>query len=166
MFKRKDFTVITIEVDNCDGGFSKLQGILISKNKRWLYFWKVTDFRIDGCILVRRSQVISWKKRKMSKLQYRAMKTLGEFDKIDVESEIKLPESDNEVLQLANKTSAVISQETGEQTGDIKKVGKNLITFQEYTPKGKIRSGRAYIEDIHMLHINAEHALTYSLFSK
>ena len=167
MFKRKDFTVITIEVltrlDN-----SSHEGILISKNKQWLYFWKVVDFQIDGRILVRRSKVFSYGQHKMSKFQYRAMKTLGEFDKINFKSEVQLPESDKKMLKkIANKTSAVISTEINDQIGDIKKIGNDRITFQEYTPKGKTRFGqRAYIEDIFMLHINAEKALTYSLFSK
>ena len=166
MFKRRDFKVITIAIKTLLDNSSH-KGILISKNKRWLYFWKVVDFRIDGCILVRRSQVISWKEQKMSKLQYRAMKTLGEFDKIDAESEVKLPKSDKKVLKLANKASVVISQETGDQTGDIKKVGKSRITFNKFTSKGNTVFGKqAYIEDIYMLHINSEHALTYSLFSK
>lgn len=171
MLKRKDFTVITIEVDNCDGGFSKLQGILISKNERWLYFWLINDFRIDGRVLVRRSQTrsgLNYQKQKMSKLQYRVMKTMGEFDKIDIEPEIKLPKSERKMLKrLVDETSTVISQETGDRIGDIEKIGKNIITYSEFTPKGKTRFGqRVYIEDVFMLHINAEKALTYSLFSK
>ncbi len=166
MLKRKDFKVITIagktRLDN-----SSHEGILISKNKQWLYLWKVVDFRIDGRILVRRSEVFSYGQHKMSKFQYRAMKTLGEFDKINSESEVQLPKSDKKILKkIANKTSAVINTDVDDYIGDIKKIGDNRITFQEYTPKGKTRLQCAYIEDVCMLHINSELALTYSLFSK
>lgn len=171
MFKRKDFKVITVAVDNCDSSVSLLHGILISENNRWLYFWKVVDFRIDGRVLVRKSQVLGdgHRPQKMSKLQYRAMKTLGELDKIDSESEVELPESEKKMLkQLVNKTSTVISTETDDHIGDIKKVGKNRISFNKFTPKGNTVFGdsRVNIEDVHMLHINSERAQIYSLFSK
>jgi hypothetical protein len=164
-FEREDLKQITVLLD--DG--SQEDGILISKNKTWLYFWKLDGFTIDGRVLLRRSHVVTFITGKLSKMWYRSMKATNEFDKFDADVEVKLPESDKKVLKaITNDDSAIsVHRGGGMDVGSIGFIGKKKMSLKWYKMNGKIQPAKEFkLRNVYMFYIDNDYAQTFCAFGK